>query len=251
MMKRLFSRHPLFFVLLGVLLCVAPVMALRDFSPANELRYLSIADEALSEGHFLVFRNQGEPYADKPPLYFWLLMLCRKLFGGHCMFALSLLSLLPAFGIALVMDRGAFRNESPLTRSAAAMMLLTTGLFLGMAAYVRMDLLMCLFIVLALYSYWEGKYALFGLFTFLAMFTKGPVGLLLPPLAVIVYLVATGHWRSLGKVFDWPFWVFLGGGSLLWLGGVYLEGGPEYLSNLTIHQTLGRAVRSFDHQAPF
>ena len=60
--------------MLLVLLCVAPVLALRDFSPANELRYLSIADEALADGHWFAFSNHGEPYADKPPLYFWIVM---------------------------------------------------------------------------------------------------------------------------------------------------------------------------------
>ena len=130
-MKRLFERYPVGLVMLLALSCLAPVLVLRDFSPANELRYLSIADEALASGHWLSFSNHGVPYADKPPLYFWLVMLCRLLLGKHSMPVLSLLSLLPAFGVVAVMDRWAFRKESPLTRAAAAMLLLTTGLFLG------------------------------------------------------------------------------------------------------------------------
>ncbi len=250
-MKRLFETHPLLFVFGVTLLCLMPVLVLRDFTPANELRYLSIADEAISQGHWFAFSNHGVPYADKPPLYFWILMGSRLLLGTHSHFFLSLLSLLTALGIALVMDRWAFREMSPLTRAAAAMMLLTTGLFLGMAVYVRMDLLMTLFILLAIDSYWEGKSSLFGLFTFLALFTKGPVGLLLPPLTVLVYLVSTGHWRSLGKAFGWQFWFFLAFLSLLWLGCAYYEGGPEYLYNLTVHQTVDRAVHTFSHQQPF
>ena len=56
-----------------------PVMILRDFTPSNELRYLSIADEALRDGHLFAFTNQGEPYADKPPLYIWIVMLGKIL----------------------------------------------------------------------------------------------------------------------------------------------------------------------------
>ena len=250
-MKRLFEAHPLFFVFLGMLLCLAPVLALRDFTPANELRYLSIADEALAQGHWFTFSNHGEPYADKPPLYFWILMGCRVLFGVHSRFVLSLLSLLTAFCIAWVMDRWAFRELPPLTRAAAATLFLSTFFVTGMSVYVRMDLLMTLFIMLAIYAYWEGKSSLFGLFTFLALFTKGPVGLLLPPLTVLVYLVATGHWRGLGKAFSWQFWVFLAIPSLIWLGCVYYEGGPEYLWNLTVNQTAGRALHSSHHQEPF
>lgn len=250
-MKRLLEKYPVPAVLLLVLLCVAPVLALRDFSPANELRYLSIADEALASGHWFSFSNHGIPYADKPPLYFWIVMLCRLLLGKHSMFVLGLFSLLPAFGIVAVMDRWAFRREASLTRAAAAMMLLTTALFLGMSVYVRMDMLMCLWIVLALYQFWKEHSGWFGFFTFLALFTKGPVGLLTPLLAAVAYLIATGRWREIGKRFNGAFWFFLAVPALAWLAGAYWEGGKDYFLNLTVHQTVGRAVHSFHHQAPF
>ena len=249
-MKRLLEKYPVGAVCLLVLLCFAPVLLLRDFSPANELRYLSIADEALAGGHVFAFFNHGLPYADKPPLYFWIVMLCRLLCGRHCMFLLGLFSLLPAFGIAAVMDRWAFRYEKPLTRAAAAMMLLSTVLFLGVAVYVRMDMLMCLWIVLALYQFAHGRSGWFGFFTFLALFTKGPVGLLLPPLGAGVYLLASGRWREIGKRFNGAFWLCLVLPTLGWLLGVWFEGGRDYFLNLTVHQTVGRAVRSFHHQAP-
>ena len=95
-MRRLFDKYPVEAVLLLMLLCLSPFMALRDLTPANELRYLSITDEALRDGHLFAFFNHGVPYADKPPLYFWLLMLCKKLFGRHCLYLLSLFSFLPA-----------------------------------------------------------------------------------------------------------------------------------------------------------
>ena len=68
-MKEWLEKYPVASVMLLVLLCVAPILAFRDFSPANELRYLSIADEALFEGNWFTFSYQGEPYADKPPLF--------------------------------------------------------------------------------------------------------------------------------------------------------------------------------------
>ena len=56
------ERYLILFIL------VIPVLILRDFTPNNELKYLSIVDEALRDGHFFTFYNQGEIYADKPPL---------------------------------------------------------------------------------------------------------------------------------------------------------------------------------------
>ena len=53
-------------------IALLPIMILRDFTPNNELRYLSIVDEAISNGNIFTFTNQGEIYADKPPLHFGL-----------------------------------------------------------------------------------------------------------------------------------------------------------------------------------
>lgn len=249
-MKELLKRYPVGAVILLMLLCLAPLMAMRDFTPANELRYLSIADEAIADGHFFAFTNQGEPYADKPPLYFWLIMLCRALFGKHSMFLLSLFSFVPAAVIAVVMDRWALKGESPLTRSAAAMLLCTTGLFLGMSVFLRMDMLMCMFIVLAMFAFSRGKRWQFAIFTFLALFTKGPVGLLVPPLSVVVCLLTARRGREIGQWLGWRFWSLLVLCCAVWFGGVYFDGGTEYLNNLLFHQTVGRAVNSFHHKAP-
>ena len=75
-----------------ILLFIAfiPLMIFRDFTPNNELRYLSIADEAIKNIHFFAFTNQGTYYADKPPLYFWLIMIGKLIFGNHNMFCFNI-----------------------------------------------------------------------------------------------------------------------------------------------------------------
>ena len=75
MMKR---RAAIYIFIFAMLL---PLMALREFTPANELRYLNIVDEALSNGNFITFYDHGMLYADKPPLYFWFAMLLKKVFA--------------------------------------------------------------------------------------------------------------------------------------------------------------------------
>ena len=51
--------------MLFIFICLIPISALRDFTPANELRYISIADEAIRNGHWFMLTNNGEPYSDK------------------------------------------------------------------------------------------------------------------------------------------------------------------------------------------
>lgn len=99
------TRKKHFLLLALLFMALVPLMCLRDFTPDNELRYLSIADEALREGHFFAFTSHGAPYADKPPLYLWIVMLCRAVAGRHLLPLLGLFSLLPALGVLRAMDR--------------------------------------------------------------------------------------------------------------------------------------------------
>lgn len=239
-------------------LALLPAMLLRDFTPNNELRYLSIADEAARNGTLFTFTNHGMPYADKPPLYFWIIMAGKLLLGRHCMWFLSLFSLVPALVTIRTMQRW--------TRGTAdgghdgAIMLLTCGLFLGMAVFLRMDMLMCMFITLALHTFYkmaEGKgrrrvnTIMFPVYVFLAVFTKGPLGLLVPLVSSVVFLLATGRGRTVGRYWGAATWGVLALLSAAWFTAVYAEGGGGYLHNLLFHQTVDRAVNSFHHEAPF
>ena len=131
-----------------IVVALLPVLILRDYTPDNELRYLSIVDEAMENGTFFTFYNQGEIYADKPPLYFWLIMLGKYLLGGHYMWFLSLFSLIPAFVITKVMDKWISAEVNETSRLTGMWMMMSCGLFTGMAVVLRMDMLMCMFITL-------------------------------------------------------------------------------------------------------
>lgn len=261
-MKKLLDRIPVLSVILLLLVTLAPLMATRDYSPSNELRYISIVDEALQEGHVFTFTNQGQDYADKPPFYFWLMMLCKLLFDKHCMYALTLLSFIPACVIIGVMDkwlRTAYPGAvSPARRRATALMLATSGIFLGMTVFLRMDMLMIMWIVLAIWTFWRmEKYGKKGIYrfllpfyTFMALFTKGPVGILVPPVAIIAYLLVEKRPKDIFNYLGLSFWGILMILCAGWFTGVYFEGGKEYLDNLLFHQTVDRAVNSFHHKRP-
>ena len=254
------GMHPLLMVLLMVLVAVLPIIIFRDFTPSNELRYLSIADESLQTGRWWAFTNHGVPYADKPPLYLWCIILGKWLFGAHYMWFYSLFSIIPAFVIATVMYRWT-REELPSEfRTAALLMLFSCGLFAGMVFTLRMDMLMTMFIVLAFRDFRQlmmsedkpsiGKRLLFALWIFLAVFSKGPMGILIPLVATTVWLILTRRMRLWARAWGWPTWTLLILLCAGWFGAVYAEGGTEYLDNLLVHQTVGRAVNSFHHKRP-
>lgn len=249
----------------AIFIALLPLMLLRDYTPNNELRYLSIADEAIENGNVFAFYNQGIPYADKPPLYLWLVMAARVLTGRHSIFVLSLLSLVPALLILGVMTRWVRRELTENERASAALMLFGCAFFLASAIVLRMDMLMALFITLSLYTFYnmytypgsrtDARYRRWRIalpvYIFLAIFTKGPVGLLVPPVAILVFLAVKRQLRTAGRYLGWRTWAILAGLSALWFAGVYLDGGKEYLNDLLFNQTINRAVDSFHHKRPF
>ena len=248
---------------LAVWVAFLPLLLLRDFSPGNELRYFSLAEDALREKTFFTFDLNGVAYADKPPLFFWLLIAWKLVFGPHYMQAAPLLSLLPAFGIAEIMRRW-LRDEIQVdgkqcfTGFDATLILLTSGLYIALAGFVRMDMLMCFFITLAFRTFWlqlhrptRMRRYTFPLFVFLALFSKGPIGLLLPFVATTAYLVSSKQMRTFRVFWGWRTWLLLGLCCTAWFLSVYNEGGLEYLRNLLFHQTFDRAVDSFHHKEPF
>ncbi|MGL5681985.1 MAG: ArnT family glycosyltransferase [Marinifilaceae bacterium] len=243
-----------------LIIFLLPLLIGRDFTPNNELRYLSIANEAISNGSLFTFTHNGEIYADKPPLYLWIVMLGKWLFGHHAMWWLSMFSFIPALITINVMDKWVSPLILVRSRKAAGYALITTGMFLGAAIVIRMDMLMIMFITMSLkrfYNIYRNDYTrwdewLLPIYIFLALFTKGPVGILLPLLVMIVFLTIKHQFKTFfTKYMGWKQWLILLSLCGLWFLAVALEGGYEYLHNLLFKQTVGRAVEGFHHKEPW
>lgn len=256
-MKQLLKK-PLIRYLL-YLLAVIPLSLFRDFTLDNELRYLSIADEALGKGSFFTFTNHGILYADKPPLYLWIVMLGKTILGYHSLTFLSIFSFLPALAILYTMDRWVEGHLSARRRLAAELMLLTCAFFIGSAIILRMDMLMCLFIILSLHIFYkmysgQGKpvYSLlFPLCVFMAIFSKGPLGFIIPLVSITVFLWIKKELKTMGRYWGVKSLSILLGLCALWFTGVYAEGGKQYFTDLLFNQTFNRAINSFHHNEPF
>lgn len=242
------------------IIAVLPVLCLRDFTPANELRYVSIAHDALRDGNIFTFTNQGSYYSDKPPLYLWIVMGAYRLCGVDCMWLVGLFSLIPALFITEISIRLCGKALPVKMRPAARVMLLTSTLFLSMTFTLRMDMLMTLWILLAVRSMLNiyrnhgnlrAQQWLVGIYVFLALFTKGPMGVIIPLVGLIGFLITTGRIAQFGRYWGWRCWVPLIVLSLLWWGAAWLEGGNEYINALLFHQTVDRAVNAFHHKRPF
>ena len=234
-------------------------MLFRDFTPNNELKYLSIAQEAIENGNLFAFYNHGVIYTDKPPLYIWIVMLSYIVFGQHSMFVLGLFSLIPAFVIIWIMNKWIGNTISPLGKISAELSLMTMLYFVGSGVVLRMDMLMSMFIILALYTFWKmyngdnslKNKILLPIYIFMGLFTKGPVGLILPICAIPLFLIIKRDIKSIGKYLGWRSWGIMIILCAIWFIGAYIDGGAAYLNDLLFHQTIDRAVDAFHHKEPF
>lgn len=244
--------------LLGITFIFILFFFKRDMTPGNELKYMSIVDEALKNNFYFVFYNHGIPYADKPPLYFWAIMSVKKVFGYYSKVGIGLFSIIPAIVVCLSMEKITKDDLSEENKLLAMGMLLTTTLFIGSSLTLRMDMLMTAFIILSLhyfYKVYKGENKknhvyLIYFYIFLGVFTKGPVGIIFPTVTIILFLFRENNLKFLKELKILKGIIILFILFSIWFINIYLEGGQSYLYDITVKQTIGRVNNSFSHAEP-
>ena len=186
----------------GILILIFVPIALRPLFNLNEGLYAEIPREMLRH-NWLIPRLDGMPYLEKPPIFYWLVMLFYKIFGVG-KFAARLPSALAAVGtLWVVFHFGRSRLTTPL---GAPVILFTSIGFYLMSQLAMFDMTFTFFhtiALLAFYAYMEapertGRLYMAAAASALACLTKGLIGLVLPGLIVLTYLAVqrrTIPWR--------------------------------------------------------
>lgn len=254
-------KHARFIIVmaLGLLWCLPGVLCPRGFWVADETRYAEVLRGMLEEGHWLVPHLNGFFYPDKPPLFFWLCAGVSRLGGGISLHACMLVTLVTALGALAVCYLFARDLFGERVAFASALAMMSSLLFLTCAQIVRMDMMMTLFVSLAIYSFHRGwrsgsraAYALSHFFSGMAILSKGPLGFLFSFLPPVAFLLQGKHWRDLRSFLFPPFLLIplvVGGG---WLGVAWMAGHHDFVRSIFIDQLAGRAVGGDAiHSEPF
>ncbi|MBL7945845.1 MAG: glycosyltransferase family 39 protein [Flavobacteriales bacterium] len=194
------SRNALVFHLLAIAMVVALGAGL-DVMEVDAAQYAGMSRDMLLRDEWLELFYRDSDYLDKPPLLFWLSALSFKLFGVHA-WSYRLPSILFAFlGLYSTYRFARLYHERDLAVNAALIFGSSAAFFL-MCNDVRCDTILTGAVITAVWlgCAWleQGRWAqLLGLSVAVAaaMLAKGPIGLVLPALAIGGQAVFTSKWE--------------------------------------------------------
>jgi hypothetical protein len=246
---------------LVLLLIVSSCVIFGDLSfhlfEPDEGRYAEIPREMLARGDWVMPYLQGEPYLDKPPMLYWLVMVCYKVFGIHDWSA----RVVPALALEACVLLTYFFGRRWFGERAAfwsGLLLSMAPGFVSVGRLLIMDSLLTLWVATSLFAGYEairgcrlrgGWWLLSAFACGLGILTKGPVAILLlvPPCLAYCWL----HRRGANLSLFWLVFFILVclAVPLPWYAAICARS-PEFARHFLWEHNIVRFMTPFDHQRP-
>ena len=248
------SAPPAIIVVLLALLLWSGEYLRRDLMAPDEARYALVSQE-MREGHWLVPFRQGEYYAHKPPLMFWLTNAFSAFTGFEIgKLAPRLPSLLGACLALWAATQLAARWFGLRAAWWVLVILPSSFLFWNKGGFGQIDMLLCGLEMMALYFLFtaSGARSLILAYAFmgLGILAKGPVGFIVPLGAYITAILASR------TSFPRPHWHWAWGTAIAllfpatWFALILWQGAPDgFWEELLMKQNIGRAAGEFGGHA--
>jgi 4-amino-4-deoxy-L-arabinose transferase-like glycosyltransferase len=224
---------------------------------ADEPRYAQIAREMLQRGDWVTPILHGQPWLEKPPLFYWGAMLAYKATGGVSDWAARLPSaVLCSLMIFFIFVWGRhFRRGMQLD---AALITAASAILIGFGRSASTDMPLTAMFTAAMLC-WYGWYSnqnrgwllAFYLFAGLGTLAKGPVAVLLAGLIVIVFAALRHDGRLILRTL-WPVGILLYlAVTLPWFIAVQ-RANPEFFRVFFLQHNVERfSTNLYHHAQPF
>jgi len=242
------ARPLLTLVVFAALLCSVGIS--NELWTPDEPRVAEIGRAMWRSGSWVMPRINGEPFLEKPPLYWWTQAGIFTLADAATARLARLPSALFAFATALLtyaLGRRYFDRDAALL---GALVLLTSAEFAVTSHWIVVDnaLVLAVTAAWACFAHAQARRGaarellLAGLYASLAaaFLSKGVIGVGIPVLGMFVQLLWTRRLR------EFVGWHLVAGGLLVavvagaWLRALWLEGGDEALRTFVVYNQLGR-----------
>lgn len=240
---------------LGLLLLVAiPLFSLglsnHGLWSADEPRVAEIGREMALTGNWALPTLNQRPFLEQPPLYYGALALTFKAFGVSDRVA-RVPSALFAFGSILVVFFMANALFGSRTALLAGLVLAMSGEFFRVAHTVIVDGALTFFVLCCMAFFITGYlsesnrkkllcYILMYVACSLAFLTKGFIGVVIPGLGILAFLVADRNLKEILKMRLWLGALIFLAMALSWFIALWHQGGTEYLKVFLFHNHLQR-----------
>jgi 4-amino-4-deoxy-L-arabinose transferase-like glycosyltransferase len=250
---------------LGWLLAVAAFLLLFRLGATglwapDEPRFAAVAEELRSFEHgaagVVVLHLNGEPYTQKPPLYYWVTSLLSSVGGSVNEVTARLPSAIAGVGCVWLTALFATAiSRRPLAGVISGALLLTVFRFAHLARRAQLDVILSFFLLLALYAFFrlrdgEGKrdrwFYLLHASIGLGVMTKGPVALL-PIAAMALVLLWQGDWGRFRQIVPWWSFGLSLGPALVWLALAVAWTPPGYFEEAVVQNIFGRFFSGTAH----
>lgn len=267
------------YLLLAAVAALVLSIGLNSYSlrGSTEPREAGVAAEMLQDHNYLVPQLNGQQFLEKPPLSYWLQAASMRAFG-YSPAAARLPSVMAGIATLLLVFFTVQRiTGAPKPAWLAALFLLTMASFWSNSRVAGQDILLAFGIALALCGFWLTRephkhephkrethnlilgWLLYACGIFVATFTKGVVGLAVPGIVLLVFLVleAIGFHRRfiLGNWLRPALFALLGLLPLaLWLFALYRGHGADYVREVVIANSVDRFAGDYQrgsHAEPF
>ena len=212
---------------------------------ANEAFYAETPREMLVTGDFLAPHFNYQPRVQKPPLTYWGILLTYKIFGIN-EFSVRFPGALAALGVLLFSYAMARLLFNPRAALIAAAICATTARIFILQRRLPIDILLLFFLTGTLFFLirslqkkstcsWAMTYAFMGM----GFLTKGPIAVLIPAAALLIWMFWSRHTRF-SEIHP-----YLGGFvfaciALPWYLIIYLVHGWTYIAPFFLGDNLGR-----------
>jgi 4-amino-4-deoxy-L-arabinose transferase-like glycosyltransferase len=203
-LEDLLLRHPARWVALLAFIVFVPWLGLRDLWYAVEPDLAGVCLAMIQSGDWVVPRFNGEVFLDYPPFLYWVAAASSWLLGGLGELSMRLPGALVAFGMVGALVATGTRWFDARTGLWAGLVVLGSSQFAKQSVSYGTDVWFTTSVAMALLVYgsageparWTPRVVAFLLLG-IAWLVKGPLGLLLPGLVLVLWHAARREWRSI------------------------------------------------------
>jgi 4-amino-4-deoxy-L-arabinose transferase-like glycosyltransferase len=247
-------------IFIGAVILFVPFLGTTHLFDWDEINFAEASREMLATGNYAIPQIAFEPFWEKPPLFFWLQVICMKIFGvnefaarfPNAVCGVLTLLLLYRLGKKLVNEHFGWMWVLIYAGSLLPQLYFKSGII---------DPWFNLFIFLAVYqlaSYSELQHnrpakriILAGLFTGLAVMTKGPVALLIVGLCYGVFAIAARFKNFMRPLHILLFLLVTALAGGIWFIALLVNGQQHIITEFILYQVRLFQTEDAGHGGPF